>query len=67
MVRGVEVGVLLEVPLSCADLAGLAGSTAESVSRVMSRWKKQGLSDSGRRWTAMRDRTQLEQIAAAAD
>src|SRR5699024_5681516 len=35
--------VMLEVPLSRSDLAGLARSTPESVSRVMSRWKKEGV------------------------
>lgn len=56
-------GILLEVPLSRADLAGLARSTPESVSRVMSRWKKKGLVDSGRRWTAVLDRARLEEEA----
>lgn len=57
--RGAE-GVLLEVPLSRADLAGLARSTPESVSRVMSQWKREGVIDSGRRWTALLDRERLE-------
>lgn len=56
-------GLLLEVPLSRADLAGLARSTPESVSRVMSRWKKAGIIDSGRRWTAVLDRALLEEAA----
>lgn len=60
--RGSE-GILLEVPLSRADLGGLARSTPESVSRVMSRWKQEGLIDSGRRWVALRDRYRLERIA----
>ncbi len=60
--RGSE-GIMLEVPLSRADLAGLARSTPESVSRVMSRWKKAGIIDSGRRWTAVLDRPRLEQLA----
>lgn len=62
--RGAQ-GLLLEVPLSRADLAGLARSTPESVSRVMSRWKKAGLIDSGRRWTALKDRGRLEELARA--
>lgn len=53
-------GIMLEVPLSRADLAGLARSTPESVSRVMSRWKREGLVDSGRRWTALLDVRRLE-------
>lgn len=56
-------GILLEVPLSRADLAGLARSTPESVSRTMSRWKKEGIIDSGRRWTALRDLDRLRQEA----
>ena len=61
--RGDE-GIMLEVPLSRADLAGLARSTPESVSRVMSRWKKEGVIDSGRRWTALLDVERLEDEAA---
>ena len=60
--RGAQ-GLLLEVPLSRADLAGLARSTPESVSRVMSRWKKAGIIDSGRRWTAVLDRALPEEAA----
>ena len=60
--RGAQ-GLLLEVPLSRADLAGLARSTPESVSRVMRRWKKAGIIDSGRRWTAVLDRALLEEAA----
>lgn len=55
--------ILLEVPLSRADLGGLALSTPESVSRVMSRWKREGLITSGRRWVALRDRDRLQRIA----
>ena len=55
--------MLLEVPLSRADLAGLARSTPESVSRVLSRWKEEGLIDSGRRWVSLLDRARLERIA----
>lgn len=56
-------GIMLEVPLTRTDLAGLARSTPESVSRVMSRWKKDGIIESGRRWTAIRDRRRLEDEA----
>lgn len=59
-------GVMLEVPLSRADLAGLARSTPESVSRVMSRWKREGVIDSGRRWTTLRDSQRLKDVAAGA-
>lgn len=58
--RGAE-GILIEVPLSRTDIAGLARSTPESVSRVMSRWRREGIIDSGRRWTAITDRARLEE------
>jgi CRP/FNR family transcriptional regulator, nitrogen oxide reductase regulator len=56
-------GTLLQLPLSRADLAAMVGSTAESVSRVMSRLRKDGIIDSGRRWTAVLDRERLAAIA----
>lgn len=59
-------GTLLQVPLSRADLAGMTGSTPESVSRVMSRWRAEGVIDSGRRWTAILDRERLQAVAAGA-
>lgn len=58
-------GTLIGLPLSRADLAGLTGSTPESVSRVMSRWRQEGVVDTGRRWTAVRDPRRLTAIAAA--
>lgn len=59
-------GTLLQVPLSRADLAGMTGSTTESVSRVMSRLRRDGVVESGRRWTAVLDRERLAEIAAGA-
>ena len=56
-------GTLLQLPLSRADLAGMVGSTEESVSRVMSRLRKDGIIDSGRRWTAVLDRDRLAATA----
>lgn len=61
--RGAD-GFLIEVPLARTDIAGLARSTPESVSRVMSRWRREGVIDSGRRWTAILDRARLEAEAA---
>ncbi|NMR21165.1 Crp/Fnr family transcriptional regulator [Cellulomonas fimi] len=57
-------GTLLQLPLSRADLAGMAGSTPESVSRVMSALRKEGVVDSGRRWTAVLDVPRLREVAA---
>ena len=59
-VPGDEPGTtLIQLPLTRADLAAMAGTSAESVSRTMSRLRRDGLIDSGRRWTAVLDRTGL--------
>lgn len=55
-----EAGVLLQLPLSRQDLAAMTGATAETVSRVMSRFADQGLIRSGRKWIAVADRKGLE-------
>ncbi|WP_405217869.1 Crp/Fnr family transcriptional regulator [Agrococcus sp. Ld7] len=56
--------VLIQMPLTRADLAGITGSTPESVSRAMSRMRAAGLVESGRRWTRILD---LDGLRAAAD
>ena len=57
-------GTLIQLPLSRADLAAMAGSTPESVSRTMSRLRKDGIVDTGRRWTSILDRDKLAAIIA---
>lgn len=57
-------GMLIQLPLTRADLAGMTGSTPESVSRAMSRFREEGVIDSGRRWTAILDREALLSEAA---
>jgi CRP-like cAMP-binding protein len=58
-----ESGTLIEIPLSRQDLADLTGATVETVSRVMSEFKRAGLIDSGRRWISVLDCDGLGQIA----
>lgn len=59
-----ERGTLtLEVPLTRADFAALTGTTPETVSRVMSRLRDEGILATGRRWTIVRDRARLAAIA----
>lgn len=60
--RAREAGTLIQLPLSRADLAGMTGSTPESVSRVMSRLRKDGIIDSGRRWTSVLDHDRLAAV-----
>lgn len=59
-----EDGIRIDLPLSRADVAGLSGSTVESVSRTISRWRREGLIDSGRRWTVVRDLHELRRRGA---
>lgn len=58
-----EVGLLLQVPLTREDLAGMTATTTESASRVMSQFQKDDLIRSGRGWVAVTDRKGLESIA----
>lgn len=57
-------GLLLQAPLTREDLAAMTGAVPETVSRVLSGWRRDGLLDAGRRWVRIRDRTRLEAIAA---
>lgn len=58
-------GTLIQLPLSRADLAGMTGSTPESVSRVMSQLRQDGIIDSGRRWTSILDHDRLAATGVA--
>lgn len=53
---------LLQVPLSRDDLAAMTGAATESVSRVLSTWRRQGFVDTGRRWVAVRDADALAEL-----
>lgn len=55
--------LLIETPLSRQDLAAMTGSTTESVSRVMSQFRRDGLVESGRGWTALCEPDRLAAIA----
>ncbi len=55
--------VLIQLPLSRQDLADMTGATVETVSRIMSQFRREKLIDSGRRWIAIVDRAGLAQIA----
>ncbi len=56
-------GLLIQVPLTRQDLGAMTGATLESVSRVMSRFRRAGLVRSGRGWIAVRDPERLGAIA----
>lgn len=57
-----EGAILLQVPLSREDIASMTGAATESVSRVLSRWNRDGVLDTGRRWIAVRDHAALTRL-----
>lgn len=56
-------GILINLTLTREDLADMTGTTPESVSRVMSRLRADGMVSSGRRWTSVLDRAGLAALA----
>ena len=58
-----QKGVLIQLPFSRQDLAAMAGTTTETVSRVMSRFAEQGLISTGRKWVSVNDIERLEQLS----
>jgi CRP-like cAMP-binding protein len=54
---------LVQVPLARVDLAAMCGTTTESVSRTLSRWRRAGVIESGRRWVGVADIDALRAIA----
>ncbi|MFU8862020.1 MAG: Crp/Fnr family transcriptional regulator [Cyclonatronaceae bacterium] len=55
-------GMLLQLPLSRKDLADMAGTSAETASRIMSRFHQQGIITSGRQWVAITDMAGLSDV-----
>lgn len=54
--------ILIDTRLSRQDLADMTGATVETVSRVLSGFRRDGLIDSGRQWIAVRDAAGLARI-----
>lgn len=57
-----EDGTLVQIPLSRDDLAAMTGAAAESVSRLLSTWRRAGIIETGRRWIAIRNEEALETL-----
>ncbi|WP_170864412.1 Crp/Fnr family transcriptional regulator [Fodinibius roseus] len=57
-------GLLIQLPLSRKDLADMAGTSAETTSRVMSQFQEDDLITSGRQWVAIKDKPELLRISA---
>lgn len=56
--------LVLELPLTRVDMAAFTGLTPETVSRVMSQLRDDGIVGAGRRWTVILDRARLESEVA---
>lgn len=56
---------LLQVRLRQLDIAGMAGTTVESVSRVTTKLKASGIVTAGREWVAINDPAALTGLAAS--
>lgn len=56
-------GWLIQMPLGRQDIADMLGITVETASRALSRFRKDGLIRSGRRWIAIADRDRLADLA----
>jgi CRP-like cAMP-binding protein len=59
--QGTEV--LIEMPLSRQDIADMTGAKVETVSRVMSDFRRAGIIESGRRWISVLDVQALSDLA----
>ena len=57
-----QTGMLIQIPFSRQDLAAMTGTTVETVSRVMSRFSREGLISTGRKWVVIHNLEHLEQI-----
>jgi CRP-like cAMP-binding protein len=58
-----EGALLIQMPLSREDLAAMTGATVETVSRIMSTLRADGIIRSGRQWVAIADTDRLAALA----
>lgn len=61
--RRVEEGVEIDFPISRQDVAEMTGTTLHTVSRILSAWEQQGLTESGRQRITLREPHKLLRIA----
>ncbi len=53
-------GTLIQLPISRKDLAGMAGTSAETASRILSTFQEEGVITSGRQWIAINKPEELQ-------
>lgn len=64
--RREEDGIVIETPLSRQDLADMTGAKVETVSRIMSEFRRLDLVGGGRRWIVVRDLEGLRDMVTEA-
>lgn len=57
-----EMGILIQIPLSRNDIAGMTGTTPETTSRIISKMQKDGIIETGRKWIAVKNIAKLEKL-----
>lgn len=62
---GIDQGerIVIDVPLAREDLASMSGCAAETVSRSLAIWSREGIIETGRRWVALRRPDVLAEVA----
>ncbi|CAH1668972.1 conserved hypothetical protein [Hyphomicrobiales bacterium] len=60
-------GVRIDFPVSRQDIAAQTGTTLHNVSRILTRWERQGVLSGGRRTLLVRDIPALMRLATVAD
>ncbi len=58
-----EEGVVIHLPLSRSDLAQMAGTTPETVTKFMQRLKERAIVRSGRKWVSIKNEAALTEIS----
>ncbi|MCP5063476.1 MAG: Crp/Fnr family transcriptional regulator [Ignavibacteriae bacterium] len=56
-----KLGLLIQIPLSRYDIAGMTGTTPETTSRIISKFKEEGLISTGRKWTVIKNINRLKE------
>ena len=59
-----QSGLLIELPLSREDLAGMCGANTETTSRIVSRLRRERIVETGRKWISILDQERLSHIAS---
>ena len=57
-----DFGLLIQIPLSREDIAGMTGTTPETASRIISHMQKDNIIKTGRKWIAINNIDKLQKL-----